>query len=75
MKLSEIEINKNCVIEKLEISDQNLKIRLMELGLTPGTSLYVKNRSILKKTFLIIFASSCFTLSKKIAENIKVKYA
>ena len=75
MKLIEIKINQKCVIENLEIIDKNLKIRLMELGLTPGTNLYIKNRSVLKKTLLIVFASTCFSISKKIAENIVVRYA
>ena len=75
MKLSDIKINKKCVIESVDVLDFKLKIRLMELGLVPGTSLYVKNKSIFKKTLLIVFASSCFSLTEKIAKNIVVKYA
>ena len=75
MKLSSVELKRKYVIESVETFDFKTKIRLMELGLVPGTSLYVKNRSILKKTLIVVFASSCFSISSKHAENIMVKYA
>ncbi|MBR1988389.1 MAG: ferrous iron transport protein A, partial [Clostridia bacterium] len=68
-----MKINQKCIIESIENLDFKLKVRLMELGLVRGTNLYVKNKSILKKTLLIVFASSCFSLSTKIADNIMVR--
>ncbi len=74
MSLSEAKICADCVIKEIKIEDEKIKIRLMELGLTVDTVVRVHKKSILKKTMLIIFHSSCFTLKENLAREIVVKY-
>ena len=47
----------------------------MELGLYEGCVVQVYKKSILKKTLLIIFNFTCFTLKDSIANQIEVVYA
>ena len=75
MDLLEAKLNTNCVIKELNIEDEKTKIRLMELGLIVGSKIEVKHKSIFKKTLLIVFNSSCFTLKDDIAKSIVVNYA
>lgn len=75
MKLSQAKINNKCIVKSVEVKDEKTKIRLMELGLIGGCEIYVSKKSALKKTLLIIFCSSCFTLKENIAEEIEVVYA
>ena len=75
MSLSEVKLNTNCVIKTVDVQDEKTKIRLMELGLVEGCSVQVVKRSVLKKTLLIIFNSTCFTLKDNLARNIMVNYA
>lgn len=74
MNLSQAKLNTVCVVKSLSLTDTETKIRLMELGITPGTKIKVKHKSGLKKTLLIIFASSCFTLKDNLAKGIEVTY-
>jgi len=71
----ETKLNTDCIIKEINIEDEKTKIRLMELGLIAGTRVRVKTKSIFKKTILIIFHSSCFTLKENIAKKIVVNYA
>ncbi len=74
MSLSEAKIGTDCVIKEINIQDEKIKIRLMELGLTVDTVVTVHKKSILKKTMLIIFHFSCFTLKENLAREIVVNY-
>ena len=75
MNLNEVKLNANCLIKSINLQDEKTKIRLMELGLIAGTKILVKNKSILKKTLLVFFNYSCFTIKDDIAKNIVVDYA
>lgn len=75
MKLSEAKLNTKCVIKSLDIKHENTKIRLMELGLVEGCEILVNKKSMLKKTLLVIFCFSCFTLKENLAREIEVEYA
>ena len=75
MNLSEVKLNKICVVTNVNILDDLTKIRIMELGVVINTKILVKHKSIFKKTLLIIFNNSCFTISANIAKGIEVKYA
>ena len=75
MNLNEVKLNANCIIKSINLQDEKTKIRLMELGLIAGTKILVKNKSILKKTLLVFFNYSCFTIKDDIAKNIVVDYA
>ena len=73
--MSEIKLNVEAVVKEINIIDRKIKIRLMELGLNVGTKILVKNRSVMKRTMLVVFNSSCFTLKENLARNILVNYA
>lgn len=75
MKLSEVELNKFCVIKSVDVDDEKTRFRLMELGLVSRCKIQVTKRSIFKKTLLIIFCSTCFILKTNLAEQIEVCYA
>ena len=75
MNLSQAKLNTECVVQNVAVKDVNFKIRLIELGLTPGTKIKVKHKSALKKTLLVVFACTCFTLKENIAKEIEVIYA
>lgn len=75
MNLSQAKINTQCVVKSVNVKDYNTKIRLMELGLTEGTKIVVKHKSVLKKTLLVSFAWSCFTIKDNIASQLEVEYA
>ena len=75
MSLSEIKLNVEAVVKEINIIDRKIKIRLMELGLNVGTKILVKNRNVMKRTMLVVFNSSCFTLKENLARNILVNYA
>ena len=75
MSLSDVKLNTDCVIKSINIKDEKIKIRLMELGLIEGAIVQVNRRSVLKKTLLIIFNLTCFTLKDNLAKEIVVKYA
>lgn len=75
MNLNEVKLNANCVVKTLTIKDEKTKIRLMELGLVEGCVVYVSKKSVLKKTLLIVFNSTCFTLKENLAKDVVVNYA
>lgn len=75
MSLSDVKLNVDCVIKSVGVKDEKTKIRLMELGLIEGSIVQVNRKSVLKKTLLIIFNSTCFTLKDNLAKEILVKYA
>ncbi|HIU06021.1 MAG TPA: ferrous iron transport protein A [Candidatus Onthoplasma faecigallinarum] len=74
MSLYDVKLNTDCIVKELKIADEKMKIRIMELGLNVGSVLRVKSKSVLKKTFLIVFHSSCFTLKDDVAKMILVNY-
>ncbi len=74
MTLFDAKLNTDCVVKEINIQDKPTKLRLMELGLNVNTKIKVKNKSILKKTLLIIFNSTCFTLKDVFAKQIVVNY-
>ena len=74
MNLSQVKLNTNCVVRQVNILDEQTKIRIMELGINASTKIMVKHKSLLKKTLLVVFNSSCFTLKDTIAKNIVVEY-
>ena len=75
MNLNDAKLCTDCVIKSMDITDEKIKIRLMELGLNVGTKISVSKKSILKKTLLVVFNFSCFTLKDNIAKQIQVNYA
>lgn len=75
MVLSEVKLNTNCVVKNINISDELTKIRIMELGIVCNTKIMVKHKSMLKKTLLVAFNNSCFTIKENIAKQIEVLYA
>lgn len=75
MNLFEAKLNTECLIKAININDEKTKIRLMELGIVEGTKIVVKSKSGLKKTLLIAFNFSCFTLKDEFAKLIEVNYA
>lgn len=75
MSLSEVKLNTKCIVKTVNIKNEKTKIRLMELGIIEGCEIWVNKKSILKKTLLIIFAQTCFTLKDNLAKEIEVKYA
>ena len=75
MDLSEAQLNKRCLVKNVDIKDEKTKIRIMELGIVEGVKILVFRKSALKKTLLIVFASSCFTLKENLAKQIEVCYA
>ena len=74
MNLSEVELSKSCVVQNIKILDEPTKIRIMELGIVNNAIIFVKHKSILKNTLLIIFNNSCFTIGSNIANGIEVNY-
>ena len=75
MNLFEVKLNTKCVIKEVNIDDEKTKIRLMELGMIEGMQVQVIKKSILKKTLLVVFNSTCFTLKDNLARDIMVNYA
>ena len=75
MSLLDVKLNTDCVIKSVNVKDEKIKIRLMELGLVQGCVVKVNRKSVLKKTLLIIFNSTCFTLKDNLAREIVVNYA
>lgn len=75
MSLSEVKLNTKCVVKSVNIQNEKTKIRLMELGIVEGCEIVVSRKSVLKKTLLIIFCSTCFTLKDNLAKDIEVEYA
>ncbi len=75
MSLNDVKLNTNCVVKTINIKDEKIKFRLMELGLIEGCVVQVNRKSVLKKTLLIIFNSTYFTLKDNIAKEVVVKYA
>lgn len=74
MELSNAKISTDCVIKSINIDDEKMKFRLMELGVIVGAKIRVERKSILKKTLLVVFNNSCFTLKENFAKKIKVHY-
>ncbi len=74
MELSKVKLKSDCVIKSIEIEDEKTKFRLMELGVIVGAKIRVERKSVLKKTLLIIFNNSCFTLKENLAKEIQVNY-
>ena len=74
MTLGEVKINTNCIVKEVNILDEKTKIRVMELGVVPGVTICVKHKSISKKTLLVIFSNSCFTINQNVAKNIVVAH-
>lgn len=75
MSLNDVKLNCTSIIKEINIDNYQTKIRLMELGLNVGTRVIVKHKSLLKKTLLVAFENSCFTLKENFARNIVVEYA
>lgn len=74
MNLNQVKINAKCVVKNVIIDDYKTKLRLLELGLINGQNVVVKHKSVLKKTLLIAFNSSCFTIKSNLAEKVEVEY-
>ena len=75
MNLSEVKLNTNCIVVAVNLEDEKTKIRLMELGIYESVQIRIIKRSLLKKTLLVVFNSTCFTLKDNLARAIEVKYA
>lgn len=75
MNLFDVKIGVDCIVKKINISDEKTKLRIMELGINKNTKIKIYKKSILKKTMLVIFHSTCFTLKDNLAKEIVVEYA
>ena len=75
MTLNDVKLNTDCIISHIELDDYSTKIRLMELGLTSGMKIKVVRKSVGKKTLLISFNASCFTIKDNLAKGVIVNYA
>ena len=75
MNLNEVKLNVNCIVKEVNILDKPTKIRIMELGIIEDVKIIVKHKSLLKKTLIVVFNNSCFTIKDNIAKNIEVLYA
>lgn len=75
MNLNEVKLNALCVVENVNIQDENFCMRIMELGIINGCKITVKHKSLLKKTLLVVFNNSCFTIKDNLAKFIEVSYA
>lgn len=75
MNLYETKLGTNCIVKEIKITDEKTKFRLMELGLIRGVKIKVNNKSVMKKTLLVVFNSCCFTMKDNIAKSIEVEYA
>lgn len=73
MNLSQAKLNTNLIVKNFS-TEENLKLRLMELGLYESVNIYVKHKSILKKNLLVVFNNSCFVINDEIAKTIEVEY-
>lgn len=73
ISLDKVELNKMCVIKRLDFSDKALAHRLMELGLYQGVAIKIIKRSTFKKTLLVEFMHSIFALKTQTAEHIWVE--
>lgn len=71
MKLSEGEINKEYIIEKINI-EETIKIRLEVLGITKGTKVKILNKRM-NKAIIIKVRGTKLGISKKIANYIVVR--
>ena len=74
MNLLQVKTNQDCIVKDILIDDFKTKIRIMELGLFKGVKIKVKHKSLFKKTLVIIFSLSCFTISSDIAKFIEADY-
>lgn len=74
MELSKAKIATDCAIKSINIDDEKMKFRLMELGIIVGSKIRVEKKSVLKKTLLVVFNNSCFTLKENFAKKILVNY-
>ena len=75
MTLNEVKANTKCFVKEINIFDEPTKIRIMELGVVPNVKISIIKKSLLKKTLLIAFASSLFTIKSSMAQSIVVEYA
>lgn len=74
MNLFDAKLNTDCNVKSINIDDTATKVRLLELGLIAGSVIRVKSKSLGKKTLLVIFNHSCFTLKDNLAKLIEVNY-
>lgn len=74
MTLVECDLNRNCEIISVNIEDEKLKIRLMEIGFFISNIVSVSKRSVLKRTMLVDVLDSCFAIKSDMAKLIEVEY-
>ncbi len=74
MSLIDVKLNTECVVKNIASTDEKTTLRLMELGIIEGCKIIVKNKSSFKKTLLVFFNSTCFTIKDEIAKSIMVNY-
>lgn len=75
MNLSEVKLNVWCKVKEIEIEEYKTKLRLMELGIIKNAKIMVKKKSLMKKTLLVVFSNSCFTINDEMSSKIMVEYA
>lgn len=74
MSLIDVKLNTECVVKNIVSTNDKTSLRLMELGIIEGSKIIVKNKSSFKKTLLVFFNSTCFTIKDEIAKSIMVNY-
>ena len=69
--LKDAKINETVVVKKIT-GDVNLKNRIMELGITKGIKIYVKNFAPMKSPIKVFVRGYNLCLGINEAENIKI---
>ena len=73
MILSRVKINQKCVVKAVKVCNEEINLRLQELGMYAGAIVIVHKYSPLKKTILVQIFNSLFAMKCDIAKNIFVE--
>lgn len=74
MTLLNCDLDRKCCIVLVNVEDEKLRVRLMEIGFYLSGIVTVIKRSILKKTILVEVLDSCFAIKSDMAKFIEVEY-
>lgn len=73
MKLSELKVNQSARILKVDILDSNLKIHILEMGMTKGTTIKILNIAPLGDPISIAIRGYELAIRKEDANHILVE--
>ena len=72
MKLSDLEVNKRATIKKIE-QENNIKRRLLDLGLTPGTKIECALENLGSNLKAYMFRNSLIAIRKTDASSVLIE--